>query len=274
MENQGVEMAAACDNHKRRNKRKTRIAAAVIAGTVAAVLLAMLAVNYGAYRKAVSLVENGSYEEAEELFKELKSRDFLDTASYISLCRAHIFYNDNNIPGAYYSMKDVRFSFLTAEKSKAIDEFNAEVKVKYEKDSKEKAEEELRAHQEKIASGVPYVGMLESDIGKTSLGAPSDKVRHNYEIIGGERYVANIYDFKVGKRTVFTVRCVNRWVTEVWDHRNDVTVPYTPKKREKSTRDNDPYNAKDFANEEDFYDENYDNFFSFDDAERYYREHH
>ena len=42
---------------------------------------------------------------------------------------------------------------------------------------------------------LPYVGMSESMISKTSLGAPRDKVRHNTEMINGNVYHANLYDF-------------------------------------------------------------------------------
>ena len=38
--------------------------------------------------------------------------------------------------------------------------------------------------------------------------------------------------------------------------------------------DYDPYNAKDFRDEEDFYDWYYDDFYDFEDAEDYWREHH
>ena len=46
---------------------------------------------------------------------------------------------------------------------------------------------------------------------------------------------------------------------------------YIPKYKEDKS---DPYNAKDYRNEEDFYDDHYDDFFDYYDAENYYREHH
>lgn len=46
---------------------------------------------------------------------------------------------------------------------------------------------------------------------------------------------------------------------------------YVPKYKEDKS---DPYNAKDYRNEEDFYDDHYDDFFDYYDAEKYYREHH
>lgn len=47
---------------------------------------------------------------------------------------------------------------------------------------------------------------------------------------------------------------------------------YTPKKSGGSSRD-DEYNAADFGNAEDFYDEHYDDFFDYYDAEDYWNEH-
>ena len=47
---------------------------------------------------------------------------------------------------------------------------------------------------------------------------------------------------------------------------------YKPKKKEDSDR-KDEYNAADFGNPEDFYDEHYDDFFDYYDAEDYWNEH-
>lgn len=46
-------------------------------------------------------------------------------------------------------------------------------------------------------------------------------------------------------------------------------TPYTPSEKE----DDDPYNAKDYSNEEDFYYDHYDDFFDYEEAEDYYNEH-
>ena len=48
---------------------------------------------------------------------------------------------------------------------------------------------------------------------------------------------------------------------------------FTPYKSPSKKDDDDPYNAKDYSNEEDFYYDNYDDFFDYDDAEDYYNEH-
>lgn len=54
------------------------------------------------------------------------------------------------------------------------------------------------------------------------------------------------------------------------------TKHYTTKHRttKRYTENDDPYNAKDYGNEEDFYEDHYDDFFDYYDAEDYYMEHH
>lgn len=47
----------------------------------------------------------------------------------------------------------------------------------------------------------------------------------------------------------------------------------TTRRRKSTTKANDPYNARDYANEEDFYDDNADFFYDYYDAENYYKEH-
>lgn len=48
---------------------------------------------------------------------------------------------------------------------------------------------------------------------------------------------------------------------------------FTPYRSPSKKDDDDPYNAKDYSNEEDFYYDNYDDFFDYYDAEDYYNEH-
>ena len=48
---------------------------------------------------------------------------------------------------------------------------------------------------------------------------------------------------------------------------------FTPYRSPSKDDDDDPYNAKDYSNEEDFYYDHYDDFFDYYDAEDYYNEH-
>ncbi|MGN1421164.1 MAG: hypothetical protein ACI4XC_06595 [Eubacterium sp.] len=58
--------------------------------------------------------------------------------------------------------------------------------------------------------------------------------------------------------------------------RYTTTKHYTtkPQTTKHYTKKDDPYNAKDYGNEDDFYEDHYDDFFDYYDAEDYYREHH
>jgi hypothetical protein len=125
----------------------------------------------------------------------------------------------------------------------------------------------------------PYVGMEESAISKTSLGEPEAKVRHNNEFDGhGGFLTANLYDFKENGWTIFTARCVNGTVTEVWDSGDTVDTSKShaassSTSRSSKSTDEDSYNAHDYRDAEDFYDEHYDDFFDFEDAESYFYRH-
>ena len=137
--------------------------------------------------------------------------------------------------------------------------------------------EYLEDHPEKAKSeadrkaNLPYVGMPESRINSTILGKPSDVIRHNTAIKNGNRYTANLYDFVRNGKVIYTVRCVDGYVTETWDDRDSpVSVPVY---HASNPSDDDPYDAASYSNEEDFYDDHYDDFFDFYDAEQYWRDH-
>lgn len=53
---------------------------------------------------------------------------------------------------------------------------------------------------------------------------------------------------------------------------NSSTYTFTPYRSPSKDDDDDPYNAKDYSNEEDFYYDHYDDFFDYYDAEDYYNE--
>lgn len=60
--------------------------------------------------------------------------------------------------------------------------------------------------------------------------------------------------------------------TRTWKDKNTTTTKYYYTTRASSSKKYDPYNAKDYSNEEDFYDDNYDDFYDYYDAEDYYNE--
>jgi hypothetical protein len=185
-------------------------------------------------------------------------------------------YDAGQLTLAHDKMSSVRFWYQSEQSKQAISAFTAQLNEDYDAYWQEEYRLEKEAYEKKIKTGVPYVGMPESRIGDTSLGAPSDEVRHNLESIGGEPYRANLYDFKVNGSTVFTARCVQGRVTQVWDFRDQDTSgsSFKPSASSKSSADTDPYHASDYSGAEEFYDNYYDDFFDYDDAEAYYNEHH
>ena len=136
---------------------------------------------------------------------------------------------------------------------------------------KQKEIEEREESKKNVPISAPFIGMSESKIESTELGVHHGEIRHNSEMIDGERHFANIYDFTANGYFIFSARCIDGRVTNNWDYRSD---PIPPRKPYTGYKDDDPYDVNDFRNAEDFYDEHYDDFFDYYDAEDYFNEHH
>lgn len=282
---------------KRKRRKKAATAAAVIS-----VILVIIAIPVAVsamkahktdetYFAAARLAFDGKYEEALAAAKEFEKEDFYknvnykDTQALISYCEAVLNYENGRIVDAYYDIDDVSFRYLPDSMLETFESFKRTVCSEY-------SDIEQNYYNYLFSLGrfrVPYVGMPESEIGDSSLGKPSGNVRHEYEGTGDERRVANIYDFVRDGKTVFTAKCVGKRVVEVWGDGDppetttrgvppttrtpSTRIPSTTRKRTQTTQE-DPYNVNDYSSEEDFYDDNYDDFLDYYDAEDYYREHH
>lgn len=225
------------------------------------------------YYDAIALVEDGSYDEAKTLFQSIETQSYRDAWAFQCLCDALMSYENGHILDAHDSIDGVSFHNLSPEQQKALDAFKETLEQEYEVALAKQMELEQKAHAARIRRGVPFIGMSEKDIAHTSLGAPSGEVRHNTEISNGQCYTANLYDFKEGNAIIFSARCVQGRVTQIWDRRDHPETPYIPKQNKKTTTEDDPYHAKDYADAEDLYDDYYDEFFDYYDAEEYYRDH-
>ena len=141
-------------------------------------------------------------------------------------------------------------------------------------------EQQEKEYLQSLAKSLPYVGMSEKYINKTALGKPSSTVRHNREMVNGQSIVANLYDYTSNGYVIFTARCVNGVVTDVFDDR---AHPYkqssgsgsssSSQKSSSSTKKSDPFHASDYAHPDDFYYDNYDDFWDYEDAEDYWEAH-
>lgn len=248
-----------------------------------------------AYNLAVDLIRNGSYESAltelENANRKLIDRkDFKTDVKHRRLDKAY----KNTVPLYAYAMAQAKYNandriiYIVNEYLDLIPtEYNGELcdeiitfkgnfKQEYDEyliEKKRQSEERMKIEQEreveKLKSFVPYVGMSENQINSTSLGKYAN-LFHNTEIINGSAYTANIYEFKKGDNIVFRARCLLGKVSSISDLRdNSVKEWHTPKKNEKSK---DSYNVDEYSSEEDFYDEYYDDFWDYEEAEDYYRE--
>ena len=142
-------------------------------------------------------------------------------------------------------------------------------------------EQQEKEYLQSLAKSLPYVGMSEKYINKTALGKPSSTVRHNREMVNGQSLVANLYDYTSNGYVIFTARCVNGVVTDVFDDR---AHPYkqssgsssssSSKKSTSSTKKSDPFHSSDYAHPDDFYYDYYDDFWDYEDAEDYWEAHH
>ena len=85
-------------------------------------------------------------------------------------------------------------------------------------------------------------------------------------ITDGKPETGCVYDYYDGSKRVYSVTCWNGTVTSV---KQVVYKSSTTTKKKKST---DPYNARDYAHPDDFYDWYEDDFWDYEDAEDYWDE--
>ena len=224
------------------------------------------------YKKGEELIAANKYEQAIEQLSIIKEKDFKDTESLIALCEAYEFYESGSIASAYDRIDKITIRYDSDYISKqSVYDFKNRVQEEYKVYKHQMEIQKEQERENRITSGIPYVGMSESRIADTSLGSPSDNVRHNVAFQNGERYTANLYDFYKNGTRIFTARCVNGVITEVWDDRYTTTSSYKPNSKNNSKKSSPDANK--FSNAEDFYDYYYDDFFDYYDAEKYYKEH-
>lgn len=155
---------------------------------------------------------------------------------------------------------------------------------------------------EDYSQGLPYVGMNEDDLDLTSMGE-SDYFKRSESIwLNGAQTVARAYDYyNKDRQYLFTAWCVDHKVVAIEDHtaapldenphkpkaetptytfKNPKPTPmpttggwYDPGKMTYDFYGEDPYDASDYSNPDDFYDDHYDDFYDYDEAEEYWIEH-
>ena len=228
------------------------------------------------YAQAEALAQGGEYAAALDALAELDD-SYRNAKSLSYYCTARISYEDGNVSKANNDLFWCDHYMASGEiMPEGYEDFQAEVSAKYAVYAAEQRQKEQEAYRERVRTGVPFVGMSEADIANTSLGAPSPKVGHNSEWERGKRVTANLYYFYKDGRLIFSVRCLHGSVDQVWADRDEPPASSAKSFRKSSVREedeDDPLNAKDYLFPEDFYEDHFDDFYDFYDAEDYYYDH-
>ncbi len=232
------------------------------------------------YNQAVSLVFADQFGDAVSLLDTIAKDKYKDTVPLRRYCNAQIDYANGDYKSAHRNASSLEFRHLSAEQDATVLASVEQIEAQYEIYMEQERIRQQAEYERSIRTGVPFVGMPESRIADTSLGAPSSKIRHNNQVKSGEIYKCNLYDFYINGHLIFTARCMEGKVIQVWDSRDKVntSIPYPASSSHTasshSSEDSDPYHAADYSDEEDFYEDHWDDFFDFEDAEDYWREHH
>lgn len=282
-------------------KKSTRIICALFL-LVIAIFCGKRYMVYSTYQSAIVEIKNGAYEEALVKFEKANG-DKLDRDTFFrdasgspySSYSTYKLYKDTVPLYAYalarneYKSEEISMSAVnkylelistdySGECSDEIKEFKERFQLEYDEYSAEQErlrEEEFEKELERLRYTVPYVGMSEYYIAQTILGDDFEK-NSSYERVNREQVKVTVYRFKRGTSTIFIAKCMKGSVTEVIDYRDSLktTKSYSSSWSSGKTNNNDRYAVNEYRNAEDFYDDNYDNFWSYEDAEDYFNEHH
>ena len=147
------------------------------------------------YKRAIKLLEN-------------------DLQPYLDNEKAMSYLNDETREFVNKIVSGIREDYL-AHKDE-IEEKERQELAEAEAYLKQKEEEE-----EARKKAAPYVGMPESKIDSTDLGVHSEYHPHfNTEVKNGNVYHASMYYWNVGNDCIYSARCVDGSVYNVWDNRD------------------------------------------------------
>lgn len=262
-----------------------------------------------AYNNAVTLIQKGSYKAAlgklEKANPDKIDRDnfwidaeygyieklYKDSLPLYAYALAQIEYNGEKSMVAVYEYLNLIPKSYSGELSKEIKTFRENFQSEYDVYLAEEARKKAEREQEQRLSyknKIPYVGMSETYISDTVMGK-----YHDYEstLVGKGTRRQNIWHKYYWKtdagKTILIVTCVDDKVTSVLKYYDTTqwtsdgkpiykqkgsSSSYNSSSKKSGTKKSDPYNAKDYYDAEDFYDDYYDDFYDYEEAEEYYNE--
>ena len=267
--------------YERKISKRISIGVSIFVVVMVAAYLAQDLPKRNRYNAALRLMNEGQYQKAKEQLLELD--EYQDAKAYTYCCMAVQDAQNGHYRSANYDIYMIRekYQLPVGKYPEGFQHVIDEVKIGYDQYIADSIKEEEETYREEVRTGIPFVGMYESDIHKTILGPASHSDQRNYEMIRGKRVAAYVYDWYKDGCIIFTARCYNGIVQQVWDYRTNprqrakrTTYSSTTKRSSSTTKKpDDPLDAKSYNNPEDFYDDNYYDFFDYEEAEDYYYEH-
>ena len=229
------------------------------------------------YAQGLNQFATGDYKAASQSFDAARQKNIEESKAYY----LYSIGMDYAASKKYDSAESNIRSGTNAATSTKTKQLGKQLLTQVQKEHKAYDDQQEKQYLQGLSKSLPYIGMSEKYIDKTALGKPSSTVRHNREMVNGQSLVANLYDYTRNGYVIYTARCVNGEVTDIFDHRDD---PYkqssdsnsssSSKKSSTSAKKSDPFHASDYVHPDDFYYDYYDDFWDYEDAEDYWESHH
>ena len=246
--------------------------------------------NRDQYNAAIALMEAGEYKAALDKFSKLSGYKY--ASSYYFYCYAHWDverhggdYAEGHFGLSEFNIHSKGMSPLPAdyaEFKEKVDTAYREYQIKQEEERQKREEERRRQEEEAYArklQGLPFVGLRESDIAKTSLGRPSPNIDYETKSENGTLKLVTFYRWESRLNVViFSARCIDGKVTHVWDHRDSPWYRSYPDTKASTKATPKPHAPDDYLDSwsydsfEDFFDDCEEFFEDEEDAEDYYYE--
>ena len=231
---------------------------------------------------ADALMKEGEYEEAHDALMTWFTRGENTDADYARyfLCNAHIAYERGNVDSADTNLRlyadycpENQWSEQTRAFAETVTQEAEALAAQQRAEAAAREAAELATYEERVRTEPPFVGMYVRDIDNTPLG--DGKISdHERRYVDGKLVDIYIYDYyDEDGEVIYSARTVDGEVTEVWPGGYDPPITFSSPRRDYEEEEEDRFNASSYANEEDFYYDNYYDFFDYEEAADYYREH-
>ena len=258
---------------------------------------------FSQYDQTVEMALNGQYSEAKELLLKIKREkdNYKDVNALIEYCNAHIAFDEKRAAYNYAAYLNSKCSNLTSEQNEKFEAFKYEI-IGIDKNRKTTHEEEIKLSRN---SYYPYMDMPEKLMRDTVL---SSYLKGFYigmtdnDAQGNDcNKRQNIYEFKIYKGEIYTVKCTDGKVSSIdsvgfkdainGDNSDEPTTnspaeinslpgsnddtPDEPTANAPYTTEpyKEYYNVKAFEYADDFYDYYKEDFDSYEEAEDYFENH-